>query len=121
MASASKWSLENQRLRIDERFTVAPLSPANYGKSRHDRGAGDRGKTLEKGKETEMTTTFEVKEMSCDNCAKHVTKAVKTVEPTAEVQVDLSTGKVDVTPSPKNPEALAKAITEAGYPAKVAA
>ena len=78
-------------------------------------------KTLETGKEAEMPTTFEVKEMTCHNCAKHVTKAVKTLEPAAEVKVDLATGKVDVTPSPKDPEALAKAITGAGYPVKVAA
>ena len=78
-------------------------------------------KTLETRKEAEMPTTFEVKEMTCHNCAKHVTKAVKTLEPAAEVKVDLATGKVDVTPSPKDPEALAKAITGAGYPVKVAA
>ena len=73
------------------------------------------------GRETEVTTTFEVTEMSCGNCVKHVTKAIKTMEPAAEVQVDLATSKVDVTPSPENPEALAKAITDAGYPAKVGA
>jgi Cu+-exporting ATPase len=71
--------------------------------------------------ETKMTTTFDVKEMSCNMCVKHVTKAVQAVEPGAEVKVDLATGKVEVTPSPKDPEALAKAITDAGYPAQVAA
>ncbi len=76
---------------------------------------------LNMGRETEVTTTFEVTEMSCGNCVKHVTKAIKTMEPAAEVQVDLATSKVDVTPSPENPEALAKAITDAGYPAKVGA
>jgi Cu+-exporting ATPase len=54
-------------------------------------------------------------------CVKHVTKAVQTVEPGAEVKVDLATGRVDVSPTPKDPAALAKAITEAGYPAQVAA
>ena len=71
-------------------------------------------------RETTMTTIFNVKEMTCGNCVKHVTKAVQTFEPGAEVKVDLATGKVEVSPSPKNPEALAKAITEAGYPANVA-
>jgi Cu+-exporting ATPase len=72
-------------------------------------------------KEPDMTTTFEVKEMTCGNCVKHVTKAVQAAEPGAEVKVDLATGKVEVSPSPKDPAALAKAITEAGYPAQVAA
>jgi P-type Cu+ transporter len=71
-------------------------------------------------RETTMTTIFNVKEMTCGNCVKHVTKAVQSFEPGAEVKVDLATGKVEVSPSPKNPEALAKAVTEAGYPANVA-
>ena len=66
-------------------------------------------------------TTFNVKDMTCNMCVKHVTKAVQAVEPNADVKVDLATGKVDVTPAPKDAQALAKAITEAGYPAQVAA
>ena len=66
-------------------------------------------------------TTFNVKDMTCGMCVKHVTKAVQTVEPGAEVKVDLATGKVEVSPTPKDPAALAKAITDAGYPAQVAA
>jgi P-type Cu+ transporter len=66
-------------------------------------------------------TTFNVKDMTCGMCVKHVTKAVQAVEPGAEVKVDLATGKVEVSPTPKDPSALAKAITEAGYPAQVAA
>jgi P-type Cu+ transporter len=69
----------------------------------------------------ENMTTFNVKDMTCGMCVKHVTKAVQAVEPGAEVKVDLATGKVDVSPTPKDPAALAKAITEAGYPAQVAA
>jgi len=70
--------------------------------------------------ESKMSTIFDVKEMSCGNCVKHVTKAVQTAQPGAEVKVDLATGKVEVTPSPKDPAALAKIITEAGYPAQLA-
>lgn len=70
--------------------------------------------------ETEMTT-FNVKDMTCGGCVKHVTKAVQAMEPGADVKVDLATGKVEVSPTPKDPAALAKAITEAGYPAQVAA
>ena len=69
----------------------------------------------------EAMTTFNVKDMTCNMCVKHVTKAVQSVEPNADVKVDLSTGKVDVTPAPKDAQALADAITEAGYPAQVAA
>jgi Cu+-exporting ATPase len=69
----------------------------------------------------ENMTTFKVQDMTCNMCVKHVTKAVQTVEPAADVKVDLASGKVEVSPTPKDPEALAKAITEAGYPAQVAA
>jgi len=71
--------------------------------------------------EEEAMTTFNVKDMTCNMCVKHVTKAVQAVEPNADVKVDLASGKVDVTPAPRDAEALAKAITEAGYPAQVAA
>jgi len=72
-------------------------------------------------KEPVMGTTFDVKEMTCGKCAAHVTKAVQAVQPDAEVKVDLATGKVDVSPAPADPAAIAKAVTEAGYPAAVAA
>jgi Cu+-exporting ATPase len=76
---------------------------------------------IEQANREETMTTFNVKDMTCGMCVKHVTKAVQTVEPGAEVKVDLATGRVDVSPTPKDPAALAKAITEAGYPAQVAA
>jgi Cu+-exporting ATPase len=71
--------------------------------------------------ETSMATTFEVQEMSCGNCVKHVTKAVQSVMPDAEVKADLAAGKIEVSPSPQDPAAVVKAIVEAGYPARVAA
>ncbi len=80
-----------------------------------------RRDSSEDNKEETAMTTFNVKDMTCGMCVKHVTKAVQTVEPGAEVKVDLATGKVEVSPTPKDPSALAKAITEAGYPAQVAA
>jgi heavy metal translocating P-type ATPase len=86
----------------------APPSVESVPKTRH----------IEESKE--MATTFDVQEMSCGKCAAHVTKAVQSVEPGAEVKVDLATGKVEVSPA-KDPDALAKAITEAGYPARIAA
>jgi Cu+-exporting ATPase len=71
--------------------------------------------------ETDMATTFDVQEMSCGKCVKHVTEAVQKAEPQAQVKIDLASGKVEVSPSPQDPEALAKIITDAGYPARVAA
>jgi P-type Cu+ transporter len=71
--------------------------------------------------ESNMTTIFEVREMICGNCAKHVTEAVQAVLPSAEVRVDLASGRVEVSPAPEDPAALAKAITDAGYPALVTA
>ena len=70
--------------------------------------------------ESKMSTVFDVKEMTCGNCVKHVTKAVQTAQPGAEVNADLPSGKVTVTPAPKDPAAIAKAITDAGYPAQLA-
>jgi Cu+-exporting ATPase len=67
-----------------------------------------------------MSTVFDVEKMSCQNCVRHVTKAVQGVEPDAQVQVELSSGKVTVTPSPADAAKVAKAIEEAGYPAKLA-
>jgi P-type Cu+ transporter len=72
-------------------------------------------------REENMATTYNVKDMTCNMCVKHVTKAVQAVEPNAEVKIDLATGKVEVSPAPKDPAALAQAITEAGYPAQLAA
>lgn len=80
----------------------------------------EAGSSVTDNKEGTMTT-FKVQDMTCNMCVKHVTKAVQAVEPGAEVKVDLATGKVDVSPTPKDPDALARAITEAGYPAQVAA
>ncbi len=70
--------------------------------------------------ENKMSTVFDVKEMTCGNCVKHVTKAVQAAQPGAEVNADLATGRVTVTPAPKDAAAIAKAITDAGYPAQLA-
>jgi Cu+-exporting ATPase len=117
MALSSTFVLTNAlRLRRFEPPVVeeAPLPPAA-----HDAPAPVE--TIEQVKQEETMTTFDVKDMTCGMCVKHVTKAVQAVEPGAEVKVDLATGKVDVSPTPKDPAALAKAITDAGYPAKIAA
>ena len=65
-----------------------------------------------------MTTVFQVEKMTCSNCARRVTKAIQSVQSAAEVNIDLASGKVEVTPSPAEPAVIAKVITEAGYPAR---
>ncbi len=51
--------------------------------------------------ETTMTTIFNVKEMTCGNCAKHVTKTLHSLKPCAQVKVDLKTRKVEVSSRPR--------------------
>jgi len=58
---------------------------------------------------------FEVKNMSCGHCVGSVTKAVKQIDPAAEVEVDLPNKKVSVQ-SNEDRSTFAKALTEAGYP-----
>jgi P-type Cu+ transporter len=70
--------------------------------------------------ETPMSVTFDVKEMTCGKCVSHVTKAVQQAQPGAEVAADLASGKVTVSPTPADPEAIARAISDAGYPAQLA-
>jgi Cu+-exporting ATPase len=65
-----------------------------------------------------MATVFQVEKMTCDHCARRVTKAIQSVQSAAQVNIDLASGKVEVTPSPVDPAVLAKIITEAGYPAR---
>jgi P-type Cu+ transporter len=121
MALSSVFVLTNAlRLRRFQPPTIAeaPLPPAT-----HETPAPQPAPVAQDNqpKREETMTTFNVKDMTCGMCVKHVTKAVQTIEPGAEVKVDLATGKVDVSPTPKDPAALARAITEAGYPAQVAA
>lgn len=61
-----------------------------------------------------MNQTFEVTGMTCGHCEKAVTRAIKLVDPTAEVAIDRAQNKVDVQ-SEQPRETLAKAIAEEGY------
>ena len=65
-----------------------------------------------------MNQSFQVQGMTCGHCANAVTQAVRSVDPQAEVKVDLASGKVDVQ-SQQDHGAIAQAIEEEGY--KVAA
>jgi copper chaperone CopZ len=63
-------------------------------------------------------TIFLVEGMSCDKCAARVIKAIQALAPGAQVRVDLEGRRVIVSPRAADPRAMARAITEAGYPAE---
>jgi len=62
-----------------------------------------------------VNQTFSVTGMTCSHCERAVTQAVKSVDPGAEVKVDLAGGKVEVQ-SAQPRAAIAKAIADEGYP-----
>jgi copper chaperone len=60
-------------------------------------------------------TEFNVQSMTCGHCVSRVTKAIKAVDPQAQVECDLAARKVRVE-SREGREAIAAALTDAGYP-----
>jgi copper chaperone len=65
---------------------------------------------------------FEVQDMTCGHCVSAVTKAVKGVDPAAQVQIDLATHRVEIEAPAADAAAYSHAITEAGFtPAPAAA
>ena len=62
-----------------------------------------------------MSIEFKVEGMSCQHCVAAVTRAIQEHDASAQVQVDLSAGKVAVQ-SGASVETLKAAIDEAGYP-----
>lgn len=61
-----------------------------------------------------MNQTFNVTGMTCGHCEKAVTRAIKQIDPQAEVKIDRSQNRVEVQ-SQQPRETLAKAIAEEGY------
>lgn len=61
-----------------------------------------------------MNQTFTVTGMTCGHCEKSVTRAIKQVDPQAEVRIDRNQNRVEVQ-SQQPREALAQAIAEEGY------
>jgi copper chaperone len=61
-----------------------------------------------------MNHTFTVTGMTCGHCEKAVTRAVKQLDPEAEVVIDRAANQVSVQ-SEQPREALAQAIAEEGY------
>ena len=61
-----------------------------------------------------MNQTFTVTGMTCGHCEQAVTRALKQVDPLAEVRIDRAANQV-VVQSHQAREVLAKAIAEEGY------
>ncbi|ATA51814.1 MULTISPECIES: heavy-metal-associated domain-containing protein [Variovorax] len=61
-----------------------------------------------------MSQKFQVSGMSCNHCVEAVQDAVQTVDPHAQVTVDLETGHVDVL-SQQPRQDIVVAIENAGY------
>lgn len=61
-----------------------------------------------------MNQSFTVQGMTCGHCEKAVTRAIRQLDPQAEVRIDRTQGRVEVQ-SERPREALAKAIAEEGY------
>ncbi len=58
---------------------------------------------------------FQVSDMTCARCAGAVTKALKAVDRSALVRVDLATFTVEIEPSKASARQLSDAIKQAGY------
>ena len=61
---------------------------------------------------------FEVSGMTCGHCVRAVTEAVRGVDAAAQVEVDLSTGRVTVRNGTASPDQVAQALAAEGYPAR---
>jgi copper chaperone len=60
---------------------------------------------------------FTIPAMSCGHCVGAVTQAVQSLDPAAQVHVDLASKKV-VVQSSQERQAVTAALAEAGYPAQ---
>jgi copper chaperone len=57
---------------------------------------------------------FHIENMTCGGCARSVTKAIQSVDPSAEVSADPASHKVEVK-SAASRDRLVAALTEVGY------
>ena len=55
-----------------------------------------------------------IPDMTCGGCARGVTAAIKSVDPAAELVIDVATNKVQVKTS-ASAESVKKAVVEAGF------
>lgn len=59
--------------------------------------------------------SFQVSDMTCGHCVNTITKAMKTIDKDATVQIDLATHRVDIETGAVDAAGLAKVIEDAGY------
>ena len=59
--------------------------------------------------------TFEVNDMTCGHCVSTITKALKAVDPGAQVHIDLALHRVQIEPTEADEAELSDAIKEAGF------
>lgn len=71
--------------------------------------------------EPPRTIVLEVEKMTCATCPLTVQQVLKRQSGVVEAKAEMKTASARVTfnPSKNSPEALARVVTEAGYPAKV--
>lgn len=62
---------------------------------------------------------FHIENMTCGGCARSVTRTIQTVDPAADVRIDVEARSVEVR-THAAPEALASALDAAGFPAAAA-
>ena len=60
---------------------------------------------------------FEVNDMTCGHCASTITKAVKTVDQDARVELDLASHQLRIDSATADAQAFRQAIRAAGYTA----
>jgi copper chaperone len=58
---------------------------------------------------------YEVKDMTCGHCVNAITQALKAVDSTAEVRIDLAQHRVEIESSEAGAASLGDAIRDAGY------
>ncbi len=61
-----------------------------------------------------MQKQFHVVGMTCQHCVKAVTQAVRAIDPSAKIEVDLKSGRVSVESSADH-ERIGAAIRDEGY------
>lgn len=61
------------------------------------------------------TTTYQVTGMTCGHCVQSVTSEVSAIDGVTDVQVDLESGRVDVTGENVTEDDVRAAVDEAGY------
>ena len=65
-------------------------------------------------KESTVSDTYDVSGMSCEGCAKSVTRAIQAAAPQARVQVDLEKNTVTVEEC-ADEAVIAQAVADAGF------